>query len=1284
MPKATNRAVILTALPVECKAVCAHLTAPSQEVHGGTVYECGLFKSGDQTWEVAVAEIGAGNPNAAAEAQRAIDHFKPRVALFVGVAGGVKDVTLGDVVAATKIYDYGSGKAEAEFRPRPEIGQSSHPLEQRSRAEMRRGRWVRRIGKDLPTPPPRVFVGPIAAGEAVVASRQSDIYQLVRRHYSDALAVEMEGYGFLRAAHINPPVEALVIRGISDMISGKHRADAGGSQEIASRHASAFAFEVLARLGDSPGKETPDQGPARPAISAPEPPPRTEPEFPIFRVRDQNVNFTGREEILAALHDNLNTGRNTVLTQTITGLGGVGKTQIAVTYAHRYAGEYDLLWWVRAEEPAALTADYLELANRLNLPVKAKAEQTVIVNAVNYWLKNTPRRWLLIFDNAGQPDQLAGLLPTGRNGQVLITSRDPGWQGLGHVLPIAPFPPDEARQFLLRRAGTHSEDETAADRMAKLLGYLPLALEQAGALIAERGMSFDAYTRLYQEQRQELWKREKPPADYAATVTTTWELNFQQIRQSPTAAAMLNLCTFLAPDDIPLSIVLDGAAFLPGPLATAAASPLELDDAVTALYHYSLIGRQGDVLSIHRLVQDVAREQMGPERRSAWIEIAANLMNGVFPFDEYNLGTWSPSAHLLPHAIAVAEHAGRYGVAQLPAATLWQKTGEYLRRQGDFAQAQASVEYALTARRQILGEEDPATAQSLDYLGELYQEQAQFAQARACHEQALRIRQAKLGQEHADAADSFNNLGMLFGTQGDYVQARLCLEEALAIRKRILGNDHPDTATSLNNLGNLSGTKGNYAQAKLYFEEALAIRKRILGNNHPDTATSLNSLGGLFQAKGDYAQAKPHFEEALAIYRRVLGNDHPYTATGLNNVGMLFQAKGDYTQAKSYFEESLAIDKRVLGNDHPNTATSLNNVGMLFGAQGDYAQAKSYLEEALAVLRRVLGNDHPYTATGFNNLGMLLKTQGDYAQAKPYLEEALAIRRRVLGEDHPDTATSLSNLGALFQTQGDYVQAKPYFEEALAIYRRVLGDDHPYTATGLNCLGMLFRAQGDYVQARSYLEEALAIRRQVLGDDHPDTATTFGDLGTLFGSQGDYAQAKSYLEEALAIYRRGLGDDHPHTATCLNNLGALFEIQGDYAQAKPYFEEALAISRRVLGDGHPDTALNLNNLGALLFRQGRYVEARPYVEQALHIYEKVHGRSHPHLVTILGTLGSIMFKLKLFKQAREYVTRAVVICQETKEQEYEECQKVRQILRTLPGPIGHGGGKRKSKQQKHH
>ena len=243
-------AVILTAIPVEYEAVRMHLTGVHEDVHvTGTIYERGYFSCEGGLWNVGIVEVGLGNASTAVAAERAINHFQPTLMLFVGVAGGLKDVKIGDVVAASKVYGYAYGKVETDFDPRPDFSIPTFRMEHRARAEAKKPDWFKRIQGQTPDPDllPKAIVAPIASGDQVIASTDSVTWNLLRLHYSDAVAVEMEGHGFLRAVRAYSHIDALIIRGISDLIDGKREADANNFQEMASRYASAFAFELLAK-----------------------------------------------------------------------------------------------------------------------------------------------------------------------------------------------------------------------------------------------------------------------------------------------------------------------------------------------------------------------------------------------------------------------------------------------------------------------------------------------------------------------------------------------------------------------------------------------------------------------------------------------------------------------------------------------------------------------------------------------------------------------------------------------------------------------------------------------------------------------------------------------------------------------------------------------------------------------------------------------------------------------------------------------------------------------------
>src|SRR5579883_2813991 len=753
---------------------------------------------------------------------------------------------------------------------------------------------------------------------------------------------------------------------------------------------------------------------------------------PVWNVPfPRNPFFTGREAELHALHTQLAGGSTA-----ISGLGGVGKTQLAVEYAYRHRQEYQAVLWVRADSVEALTASYSELARLLALPEQDAREQEVILGAVRRWLATQPG-YLLILDNLDEPSVLvppaapdqprppSPFVPPTPAGHLLITTRAADLTALGlglaHPLAMPVFEPEQGAALVLTRAGrpTAGEPEQAlARQLSQELGGLALALEQAGAYLATSGISLADYLALFRTRSHELLSRHTGN-DYPHAVATTWDLSFQRVqKRAPAAAELLRCCAFLAPDAIPEELLMGGARHLGKLLAPVAADPLRLSDALAALRASSLLTRdpEGRTLTVHRLVQQVLRARLAARERTQWMRRVVLAVEEAFPSVDFS--AWPVCERLLPHALVCATWIEQVPIATPAAARLLNLTGSYLHDRGDYAQAEPLYRRALTIREQALGPLHPLTATSLNNLAELYHAQGKYAHAEPLYQRARTIREQALGPLHPDTATSLNNLAELYRAQGKYAQAEPLLQRALAILEQALGPLHPDTATSLNNLAELYHTQGDYAQAEPFLQRALAILEQALGPLHPDTATSLNNLAELYHTQGDYAQAEPLFQRALAIWEQALGPLHPDTAQSLNNLAMLYHAQGDYAQAEPLFQRALAIREQALGPLHPHTAQSLNNLAELYRAQGKYAQAEPLYQRALAISEQALGPLHHHTAHSLNNLAMLYHAQGKYAQAEPLLRRALAIREQALGPLHPLTAQSLNNLAELYHAQG--------------------------------------------------------------------------------------------------------------------------------------------------------------------------------------------------------------------------------------------------------------------------
>jgi len=727
---------------------------------------------------------------------------------------------------------------------------------------------------------------------------------------------------------------------------------------------------------------------------------------PIWNVPlNRNPNFTGREKYLADLHTALTADRAAALTQTqaVHGLGGVGKTQLALEYAYRHASEYDIVWWVHAEQSATLAADFARLAGELNLAEKDARDQNVVVQAVRNELQHR-QAWLLIFDNATRPTDLHDFLPQG-GGHVIITSRHHAWRGVASPLPVETMERREAIDFLLKR--TNQSDRTAADKLAEALGDLPLALEQAGAFIEERDASLAEYAAIFSARRTELLQA-NAPLDYTGTVATTWNLSFEQVEaESSAASALMDLCAFFAPDDIPLDLLKKGAAHLPEVLAEPVADEYEFSNAIAPLLRFSLVAKTGETISVHRLVQAVARDRLPEAERKEYAGAAAQIVDDAFPSGEWTseLASWDVCARLLPHALATADYAAALSVVPGATGHLFNQAAVYLRVR------------------------------------------AQFVEARRHVERALAIDEATYGKDHPNVAAIVNNLGNVLHDLGDLAGARQCLERALAIDEATYGKDHPGVATDVNNLGLVLHDLGDLPGARQYFERALAIGEATYGKDHPNVAIRVNNLGNVLHDLGDLAGARQCFERALAIDEATYGKDHPDVAIDVNNLGSVLHDLGDPAGARQCFERALAIDEATYGKDHPDVATIVNNLGSVLRDLGDLAGARQYFERALAIDEATYGKDHPRVATDVNNLGMVLRDLGDLAGARQCSERALAIDGATYGKDHPDVARDVNNLGNVLHALGDLQGARQCFERALNILVESLGENHPKTVT---------------------------------------------------------------------------------------------------------------------------------------------------------------------------------------------------------------------------------------------
>ena len=635
-----------------------------------------------------------------------------------------------------------------------------------------------------------------------------------------------------------------------------------------------------------------------------------------------NPLIVGRAEELLHIARAFKGGDVVALGQVVasTGLGGLGKTQLAVEFVHRY-GRYfgGGVFWLSFATAREIP---LQVAACAGPAAAAWSLEERVARVRSAWQDAVPR--LLVFDNCEEEGLLEAWRPTSGGCRVLVTSRRSPWSPTLGVtaLPLDLLPRADSIELLRRFRPDLASDDHGLDAIAEELGDLPLALHLAGSYLrAYRAeVSLDGY--LAELRRVDVVRHasllgagldDSPsPTHHVQGVAQTFALCLgrldRQREGDRVAIRLLARMAWMAPGE-------------PVPRDLLAKTLEDVDarlraDGLRRLAAVGLMEEGEGWLRLHRLlVHFVRREALDPTAQPAVTQTLIGCGEDAY---KGHL-TGSALAAVIPHLVVVAGAAGGCPGDELLAAELCTATGWALHHAGD------------------------------------------LRAARPWYERALAIREPALGPEHPSTAASLNELSNLLYGQGELPIARSLFERALAIRERVLGPDHPDTSETLNNLGVVLWVQGELAAARPLLERAVAIREQVQGTDHPETAQSLNNLGGLLRAQGELAAAKPHYERALAIRERVLGPDHRHTAMSLNGLARLLRAQGELDTTRPLFERALRIRERVLGPDHPETATSLHDLALLLRDQGNAAAARPLLERALAIRERVLGPDHPDT-----------------------------------------------------------------------------------------------------------------------------------------------------------------------------------------------------------------------------------------------------------------------------------------------------------------------------------
>ncbi|MBO1332582.1 FxSxx-COOH system tetratricopeptide repeat protein [Streptomyces sp. VRA16 Mangrove soil] len=795
--------------------------------------------------------------------------------------------------------------------------------------------------------------------------------------------------------------------------------------------------------------------------------------------------FVGREEELAALRRELKEAGEAAVTQAarvVHGLGGIGKSTLALHYAHTYRHDYTLVWWIGAESAEQILAGLAALAVRLCPQWAAGAGVGTEERAAwaMLWLQWHPG-WLLIHDNVEDPRDLRHCLGSLPDGHHLATSRTAtGWHSIAPTVALGLLSPQASADLLSTLAFGRGRvltgpERAEAEQLAAFLGHLPLALEQAGAYLYETGACMPDYL----DMLERVMDSAPGGIDPQRTIARIWHHTLDAVRaRNPSAIRILDAMAWLAPDEVPRVL-----------LAPLADDALALGEALGVLHAYNMVSFSEDrrSVSVHRLVQTVLRERPGwPGRRDA-----ERLVWSALSGDSDAFGGWG---RIVPDVVALAVSTPSGYVATDDAVRAWRVVARYLSRLGRNAHTVLLRAATLAQYEETLGDTHPRTLTARVVL--------------------------------ADALlDS-----------GDGLSAVELYETVAEYRVRELGYTHPDTLNTLSGFARVCLSVGLVDGALRLYEDVLARMRLQLGEEHRDTMNTRHNLASAYAEAGDFRKAISLGETIVEQSARLLGDSDPATLRSRNNLALAYESAGEHERAVRLHEATLAQREHVLGPTHPGVMTSRHNLALAYKDAGDLERALPLLERNLAQRRQVLGETHPQTLTSYNWLALAYKDTGDLDRAVPLLERNLERREQVLGHMHPHTMNSRAELAHAYAARGDDDRAIFLFELALAQLEDIMGDSHPDTMATRGHLAAVCRKTGDLDRAVRLYETTLVQRERVLGESHRKTMHTRNSLAVTCRQAGDPQRAVHLHEVNLAHRERTLGADHPSTVLSRDNL----------------------------------------------------------------------------------------------------------------------------------------------------
>ncbi|KFY97528.1 hypothetical protein V498_02020 [Pseudogymnoascus sp. VKM F-4517 (FW-2822)] len=985
----------------------------------------------------------------------------------------------------------------------------------------------------------------------------------------------------------------------------------------------------------------------------------------FFVPSGRNKDFVGRGSILTQLLDMIppSADEDNCQRTFIKGLGGVGKTQIALEAAYRVQKKNQdcHVFWVSAVNATTFEDGYCEIGERLKIKGLDK-DKADIKSLVKSALDRSAESWLLIIDNADDIGTLFSTAPLEKympfscRGSILFTTRNPAdiaelTIGRVNVICTTEMTQREAESLLKKNlAANQIIDTQSMSSLLDSLANLPLAIERASKHLKKTGITVTEYLddcRSSDKHLIKLLSNIKDPTCHIGIqypVATTWLISFRHIAKlNPLAAQYLKFMSFLAGEQIPKSLL------------PPSNSEWEAKNAINMLVSYGFIAkREGqESYDMYLLVRLAIRNWLAEEGKlKACTTAVIQRLDMLYPFPNHeNKINW---LGYLTHALTALEFRDD-STDEAAESNLLGNVAESNYLLEEYQDAEKLYQRTVEVRRRVLGATHAETLRAMGGLANTLYCQEKYEQAGKLYQQVVEARKKVLGAEHLDTLSTMNGLAGALYYQEKYKQAEKLYKQVVEARKKVLGDEHPDTLSTMNSLASALYYQEKYKQAEKLYQQVVKVRTKVLGDKHPDTLLTMNSLADALNSQGKFKEAKEFYQQVVEAQKKMLGAEHLDTLSAMNSLADALYYQEKYEQAEKLYQQVVEVQKKMLGAKHPDTLSTMNGLADALYYQEKYEQAEKLYQQVVEARKKVLGDEHPDTLLTMNSLADTLNSQGKFKEAKEFYQQVVEAQKKVLGAEHPDTLSTMNGLAGALYCCRKYGQAEKHYREVVKLRTEVLGAKHLNTLSSMNGLAKVLNSlastvygQEKYRKAEELYRETVELRTKVYSLEHADTLSSMNGLANALYNQGQYVQAEKIYRETVSLRTKVLGIEHSFTLSSMNGLACTLYCCRKYGQAEKHYREVVRLRTEVLGAKHLNTlssmnglAISLNSLASTVHDQGKYEQAEKLHCEAVELRTKVHSREHADTLLSINGLANALYWQGKYEQAKKLYQQIV-------------------------------------------